>query len=322
MYTVSHDYYAILGVAKDATTNEIRGQYRRLMKKHHPDQYNGLKAKYQEGGDEVLLKLLEEKIREAGECCKLLNEALEVLTDSEKRRQYDNETVAAPTVEEPKISISPQSISFGTMGGDEKKAAGFTVNNSGGPAASVNIDWESGRPSWGELTIEPDEDNVFPIKVIIAVSTKTAKIGKKLKRILVTVDGRVYSCEIFLAVRSATSIPVTPPPPAKTSPAAAPKPTPPPPPPPPPDLVISGPTEIDFGELEKGQSQSEFFFITNKGGPAKNVEVDWDGPKPDWAHLIVEPDPINTFPIRVSVRVDTSVTEAGKKLGKIKITVD
>ncbi len=59
------DYYKILGVSRDATTEEIKKAYRRLAHKYHPDK----------GGDE-------EKFKE-------INEAYQVLSDAEKRRKYD-----------------------------------------------------------------------------------------------------------------------------------------------------------------------------------------------------------------------------------------
>lgn len=58
-------YYEILGVGRDATTDEIKKAYRKLARKHHPDA----------GGDE--------------ETFKKINEAYEVLSDKEKREQYD-----------------------------------------------------------------------------------------------------------------------------------------------------------------------------------------------------------------------------------------
>ena len=65
------NYYAILEVNKNASPEIIEKAYKTLVKKYHPDlQDNNLKAEY------------EEKI-------KLINEAFEILSDSEKRKNYD-----------------------------------------------------------------------------------------------------------------------------------------------------------------------------------------------------------------------------------------
>ena len=65
------NYYNILEVNKNASSEIIEKAYKTLVKKYHPDlQDNNLKAEY------------EEKI-------KLINEAFEVLSNSEKRKNYD-----------------------------------------------------------------------------------------------------------------------------------------------------------------------------------------------------------------------------------------
>jgi len=63
------DYYKLLGVSKNATETEIKKAYRKLALQHHPDRNPGDKG-------------AEEKFKK-------INEAYAVLSDKEKRAQYD-----------------------------------------------------------------------------------------------------------------------------------------------------------------------------------------------------------------------------------------
>ena len=63
------DYYKVLGVEKNASADDIKRAYRRLAIKYHPDKNPGDKE-------------AEEKFKECAE-------AYEVLSDADKRKQYD-----------------------------------------------------------------------------------------------------------------------------------------------------------------------------------------------------------------------------------------
>jgi len=72
---VKKDLYEILGVSPDASEEEIKRAYRRLARKYHPDLNPGDK--------------------EAAERFKEINEAYEVLSDPQKRAEYDRLREAA-----------------------------------------------------------------------------------------------------------------------------------------------------------------------------------------------------------------------------------
>lgn len=66
---MAKNYYEILGVDKNASSDDIKKAYRTLVKKYHPDLHPGDKA--------------------AAEKFKEINEANEVLSDDKKRKEYD-----------------------------------------------------------------------------------------------------------------------------------------------------------------------------------------------------------------------------------------
>ena len=106
---MAKNYYDILGVKKNASADEIKKAFRRLAQKHHPDA----------GGDE--------------ETFKNINEAYEVLSDPEKKKQYDR---------------------FGTVGNFSEQPGGWPGGAQGWPGGTRSYTYSSSDGSgfdWGDI---------------------------------------------------------------------------------------------------------------------------------------------------------------------------
>lgn len=63
---MAKDYYKVLGIAQNASKDDIKKAYRKLAHQHHPDKQGGNEGKFKE-----------------------INEAYQILSDDSKRTQYD-----------------------------------------------------------------------------------------------------------------------------------------------------------------------------------------------------------------------------------------
>ncbi len=212
-------YYEILGVSRAATGKEIRRQYRKLAKRFHPDV---------------------DKSPGASQRFQKINEAYEVLFDKQKRQDYDKQldrqarvgtsttysagpsgrpapppgSTATPPEPKPEITVYPTELIFGTVLEGQRRSKTFVIENRGGPASMLYVDWES-KPDWGQEInhdddIEPDPNTKFPVRVTIRVNTTSIPSGLKYGKIRVVVDGEVHIVEVYLTVEAVHTVPMTP----------------------------------------------------------------------------------------------------------------
>ena len=86
------DFYTILGVSRTASPDEIKSAHRELVKKYHPDLFPGATQKAR-----------------ANKKLQQINEAYAILSNAERRRQYDSRYFQRATVVKPAATASKRS---------------------------------------------------------------------------------------------------------------------------------------------------------------------------------------------------------------------
>ena len=98
----SRGYYAILEVSERASFQEIKRSYRKLARKYHPDRNDA---------------------SEAEETIKKINQAFEVLSNREKRRQYDSDILLTEFVPNDQEQ-TPNDLHESSSSGSQNSSAG------------------------------------------------------------------------------------------------------------------------------------------------------------------------------------------------------
>ncbi len=148
--TTSKDFYKILGVPENAGKDEIRKAYRKLAKKHHPDANAGNP--------------------QAAERFKEIGEAYSVLSNAEKRKQYD------------------EMRKFGGFGPGASRGAGrggagaeaFSFEDLGGLGDIFSSIFDRGRRGGRGFDRERGPRRGQDVEFVVEISLKTAVKGGKL----------------------------------------------------------------------------------------------------------------------------------------------
>src|SRR5437016_4946304 len=119
MATQTKDYYAILGVKKTATSDEIRKAFRKLARKYHPDVNPNNKT-------------AEEKF-------KAISEANDVLSDPKKRKIFDQLGYYSDNIDPAAAEAYARG---GGFGGEEREA---------GPQPGTDLEYQVNVPFWSAI---------------------------------------------------------------------------------------------------------------------------------------------------------------------------
>ena len=159
------DYYAILGVPRDASAEDIKKAFRKLARKHHPDVAKDKKA-------------AEEKFKE-------INEANEVLGDPEKRRKYDQLGMdwENPHAGRQQTHAAPHEFNFGGTGFSDffeqyfsgASRYGFPEDMHGGPRATSRK--HRGSDIEGDILVTLEEAMHGSVRPV-SLQTADPKTGK------------------------------------------------------------------------------------------------------------------------------------------------
>lgn len=167
------DYYKLLGVKKSATGEEIKKAYRKLAMKYHPDHAKGDKT-------------AEEKFKK-------ISEAYAVLSDKEKRQQYD--TFGSSGFQQ---RYTQEDIFRGFDVNDILKEFGFgqkSFFSQGGRGKRFSFDDGSGMGNFGKRRQTPSKgrDHVYDLPLTIGEI-----ISGVQKTISLTQDGETKTITVTI----------------------------------------------------------------------------------------------------------------------------
>lgn len=168
---MARDYYNILGVSKSASADDIKRAYRKLALKYHPDRNGG-------GENEKIFKEI--------------NEAYQVLSNSQKRSQYDQ---FGQTFEGSEGG-SGGAGGFGGFSGFEGfdfRGGGFGFGSNGSPFGGGGL---------GDIFEEFFGSQFAQVQAELSISPAQAVLGDKIR---VSVGGENIELDLPTGVQSGTT---------------------------------------------------------------------------------------------------------------------
>jgi hypothetical protein len=183
------DYHRILEIPADATEEQIRAQYRRLVRIYHPDRFTNDDDK----------RYVEQKLKEISEAYQELLSRLQTV----KSASAASLTAAAPDGDSsPKPIVTPVMLDFGDIGVGEQRALRFQVKNGGGVAQRLQLHY-SEEHSWFKVTKGQRLHGIhpFPMEFLVVADTQNLQPGRRyLGSIVIDMDGYRETVELAATV--------------------------------------------------------------------------------------------------------------------------
>ena len=140
----------MLDLPPEATPEQIKAQYRLLVRIYHPDRFKSARDK----------AYAEEKLKQINRAYKRL------------LRQDEEERVP------PRLVIAPPQLDFGRVIWGERAVQTFRVDNVGGPAERLNFSFSPDHDWFRVVTgRRVDPNNAMPLEVDVAVETQALEPG-------------------------------------------------------------------------------------------------------------------------------------------------
>jgi hypothetical protein len=164
------DYRRILEVSTDATPEQIKAQYKRLVRIYHPDRFTSDEDK----------QYVETKLKEVTEAYHELLKASTLITEFPVA--YTLEPAPGTATILPQPVAAPATLHFGTLLPGAQRTLIFYVENNGGPANNLQINY-SDPNSWFKVTKGRRLHNYSPFPMEFSVLADTSKLeaGKSYK---------------------------------------------------------------------------------------------------------------------------------------------
>jgi formylglycine-generating enzyme required for sulfatase activity len=186
------DYYRVLGLPQDATTEQIKARYRVLVSMKHPDNFSKPEQR----------AIAEEEM-------KAINAAYAVLSHPAERSAYDRQYAAyTARAGPPRPVVSPETLDFGMLRKGKSTTARFVVTNSGGKPAEVNFNYSNDDAWYRIASVRQSHSDTAPFPLEVEVAADASKLAEGetyTEWIDVDLDGAKTRVHLRVSVPAAVS---------------------------------------------------------------------------------------------------------------------